>query len=189
MSRTINKILAFKLATAIALLVSGFAFGADNVSVQVVMTLQNVSVARLSDGALNIKVSPGTSKVTDRSIYKNDGNVAVHFAIKIAGTNGNWTPVITVPGANQYRLSALWHQWDATPAVAEFQDNDFLTTDYQTSTDTKYFNDSETHLTDGVKGNNVQPDEERNLFIRLDAPASGTGSATAEVNVSAVAVP
>ncbi|MBI2119701.1 MAG: hypothetical protein HYT97_08755 [Elusimicrobia bacterium] len=189
MSKTINKVLAFKLATAIALLVSGFAFGADNVSVEVIMTLQNVSVARLSDAALNIRVAPGASKVTDRAIYKNDGSDAEHFTIKIAGTTGNWTPVITLPGANQYRLSAIWHQWDVTPAVTEFQDNDILTTSYDTSTNTKFFNDTETHLTDGVKGNNVQPNEERNLFIKLDAPASGTGSARAEVNVSAVVVP
>lgn len=189
MSKTINKVLAFKLATAIALLVSGFAFGADNVSVDVVMTLQNVSVARLSDAALNIRVAPAASKVTDRAIYKNDGSDAEHFTIKIARTTGNWRPVSTVPGANEYRLFGIWHQWDAAPAVTEFQDNDILTTTYETSTNTKFFNDTETHSTDGVKGNNVEPNGERNLFIRLDAPASGNGSATAEVNVSAVVVP
>ena len=70
----------------------------------------------------------------------------------------------------------------------EFQANDILTISDQTSSDTLFFNDTESHAIDAVKGSNVAPNEERNLYIRFDAPQGGSGSATSQISVNAVAL-
>ena len=189
MKNKIKKLVALKLGVAIAMFCSGFAFCDQAAVVDVVMTIQALTVQRVSDGSASIMAAPGTSKVMDRIVFKNDGNGAVNYAVKVASTTGSWTLVSSVPGASEYRLSAIWHQWDSKPSTSEFQANDILTASDQTSSDTILFNDNESHATTGVKGYNVPTNEERNLYLKFDSPASGTGSSTAHVNVTAIAIP
>lgn len=176
------------LGIAIAMLAEGIAFCDQSALVDIVMTIQSLTIQRLSENSLAVMAAPGVSQVTDRTIFKNDGNGSVNYAIKVARTVGTWTLVSGVPQANQYRVYALWHQWDQKPAVNEFQANDILTASDQTSSDALFFNDAESHAIDSVKGSNVAPNEERNLYIRFDAPQGGSGSATSQISVTAVAL-
>ncbi|MBI2118259.1 MAG: hypothetical protein HYT97_01370 [Elusimicrobia bacterium] len=187
-SKPAKKLVIGVLGIAIAMSLQGIAFCGQSALVDIVMTIQNLSIQRLSENSIAVMAAPGVAQVTDRTIFKNDGNGAVNYAIKVANTVGTWSLVSTVPQANQYRLYALWHQWDQKPAVNEFQANDILTVSDQTSSDTLFFNDTESHAIDSVKGSNVAPNEERNLYIRFDAPQGGSGSATSQISVNAVAL-
>lgn len=189
MKNKISKLAALKLSIAIACLSAAYAFGEQTAVFDVVMTVQNLTVQRVSDQSAPIMAPPGTSRITERVVFKNDGNGAVSYAIKVTSTTGNWTLVAGVPGANEYRLSAIWHQWDSKPAVTEFNANDILSANDQTSSDTAFFNDNETHETNSVKGANVPANEERNLYLKFDSPASGSGSAKAHIGITAIAIP
>ncbi len=198
MKKIVSKLLFLKLGLGIAFLFSGIAYAAQSVSVDVVMTIQKLSVQRLDSGNKSITIVMGKSSVLDRVIYKNDGDVAEDFAIKVSKSADGWTMVNTQPGPDEYRLSALFHHWNLKPTVDEYKDDDILTASDKTSTGSVFFNDAETHTKDAEgkndqavadqKGNNVPKDGERNLYVKLDAPSSITkNSGTASISLTALA--
>ena len=140
---------------------------------------------------LNVSVNLTDNFVRDRVIVKNTGNVNQDYALKVTSTTGSgWTLVTGSPGTNEYRLSALWHEWSPIPATTEFQSNDVLTSSDQTSSDSVFFNEvSETHSVFGTKGYLVPPDNERNLFIWIQGPSGGSGSLTAHLGLTVLASP
>ena len=191
MRKTIKRAVALGVGSIISMLLLKPSFSADNASVDVVMTIQSVSIVSLSASSVAIAAPFGGSRVTERVVFKNDGNGNENFSVKITSTTGNWTLTQNSPGANEYRLSAIWHYYDIKPLANEFQANDILFPEgtYKDSSDTVLFNDTDPHSTETVKGFNVSVDGQRNLFFKFDSPTSGSGNARAHVNVSATTVP
>ncbi len=163
-----------------------FLHATESSNVEILMSVQVLNV-ELIGGSLEIPIFVKDNTVLGRSILKNTGNGPEDFALKISKTTEeDWQLVQSDPQKGEYRLHALWHQWDIFPSQSEFQDNDLLNTQDQTSSNTLFFNDSETHETNGVKGMQVQSNEERSLFIWVEGPSSGKGSASAHITVTAL---
>ena len=198
-----KKVIGIVIGIALVPLVRLSVFGADNATVDVVMSIQALGVEAIKVH-YPVSASTGTSKIVNgRSVFKNTGNVNEDFSIRIASTTGSWTPFTgssAVP-ANQYRLRVIWaaHFADTSSlTTADFDTNDILGTSSQLSSDTVFFKDASDPTRVGipsVTGGSKVPvfgvgDNERHLFFRFDAGADGTtGSATAFVNVSATATP
>lgn len=184
---------ATKLAVALAFVaVASSAKAALSQSVNIVLTMANLSVARIGGtGDIAISGGPNGDVVSERIIIQNDGASVERFLVRLANAGTNWALITgthaanPTMGVNQYRLSALWHQWDVTPATSEFADNDILTPGDGFSGLTTFFNDAETH---GINADNqagsVNVLAERSLFIRGELPA--VGSVPVEVNTVVV---
>ncbi len=198
MKKIVEKIVILKLGLVSAMLFSGVVFGAESVTVDVVMTVQKLSVARLDSGSKSLTVIQGQSAITERMVYKNDGDVNEDFAIKAVKKSGDWNLVSTQPGTDEYRLSALFHHWNLKPTADEFKSDDILTASDNISTDSAFFNDLETHTKDAEnkneqlvadqKGKAVPVNGERSLYVKFDAPSSITSkSGTTQISLTALA--
>lgn len=173
---------------------------ADNTTVDVVMSIQSLSVSAIKVFD-PVAVVPASAKVVKgRAVFTNDGNGSEDFSIRIASTSGSsWTPETgtgVVP-QDAYRLRAIWAVFNATTTTASFDDDDILTTSNQLSSATKFFSGTGTAgnvgtaaVNGGYNVPNTGGDPQRHLFFRFDSGASGTtGTATAYVNVTATATP
>ena len=161
-------------------------FAGPDSGVDVVMVVQAVNFEFLGGTNFNVDVAVAQNEVRPRIIIKNTGSASQDYALRVSNSTGaSWTLVTGTPGADQYRLSAVWHQWDVTPATSEFQSNDVLTLSDQKSSASEFFNDSETHgnNSDNV-GYNVPVNGERNLFVWVQGPSSGSGSLTATIGMT-----
>ena len=212
MEQAKRKMTVLKSALVLTLLTSGFAFCDSMEVLDVVMTVQNVSIYSVSTGPYVVVSTLTSSKIVGPMIYRNDGNGPETFSIKIASNSGSWAPITTaystpnsMPGANQFRLGAIFHNSAFLPTISEFNDNDIVTSNLLDSSETIFFNDNDplAHLQDTstppnnikdqyLKGNNIpglDPNNifqsQRNLYIRYDAPSSGSGSVRATLNVVA----
>lgn len=181
-----------KLLVASLMFLSVKAGAVDNTTLSVILSLQSVSVTSNVD-TVNIAAALTKSRVSDRAVFTNNGSVAEDFSIRLTSTTGSWTATSGTPGTDQYRLFALWHHFSTLTSTMtnEFQTDDILTASPQQSSDVTFFNDSETHETNNVKGYNVATGDQRNVFFRFDAPSSTAtaNSSAASVNVSATAIP
>jgi hypothetical protein len=196
----LKKLIGVIAAVAIAGYIAKVALTANTANVDVVMTIESISITNILPLQITVGAPPGGKRVTTRqNDFVNNGSVNEDFSIKVGSTTpSTWSLVSTTPGTDQYRLSALWHEYNtlATNGTTEFQANDILTSSNQLSSDTVFFNDSETHATTNVKGYNVpvfgnNSANERSLFFMFEAPSSTTtaNTATATVNVTAAATP
>lgn len=190
-----RKLITMIMATAVVS-VAGIAYCDESAMVDVVMTIQSVSIVNSGAGAIAISAPAGQSKKTDRAIFKNDSNGAENFAVKIGSTTGAWTPKTDTGavGVNQYRLKGIWAIWTATITVNDFDDNDIITSNNKDSSSTVFFSDTGTQADVGNPaydgGYNVPVDSERSIFFRFDAGAVGTtGTSRATISVTATIAP
>ncbi len=177
----------------------GNALRAEDQSLDMVMSVQvlDTQLNPASTDYRNIQLSVGENAII-RSTIKSIGTLNQDYALRIASTTGTWTPVVFVPSTDEYRLTAVWHEWntmfttDTVHSSAEMQSNDILTAGSALSSNTVFFNDSEIHATSDVKGFNVPPQEDRNLFIWVQGPTdstSGGANSTAHIAITVTATP
>lgn len=167
-------------------------------NIDVVMTIQSLDITIFGSTFVVVGAALGDSRVSPRITVRNNGSTNEDYLIRVTSASGGWTLVTSTPGANEYRLSALFHQFDALPSTGtyEFQANDVLSGSYQTASNSVFFNEGETHTTANIKGFNVPVfngdfSNERNVFFRFDAPSSNTTdtAATSHISLSAALTP
>ena len=186
-------------ALGIGLLAAGQAQSAENVTIEVLLTIQSVNIEVVGSTSIAVSAPAASSRISARGVIKNvvgSGSGNVDYSVKIASQTGSWTLYTNADAVPQdnYRLRAIWAIWTATMTTADFNDNDILTLSDQASSSTVFFSDSGTAANVGTPavdgGTNVAPGSERSIFFRFDSGASGTtGSHSAYVQVSASATP
>jgi len=182
-----------KLVAALAFVVAAAtgAKAAVSQTINIVLNMSNLSVLAVFpvDGGTFTTIAGSSNAVvtTDRMIFQNDGVSVERFLVRLGGNPGPWNLIVgdatAVPtmGVNEYRMAALWHQFDVIPTAGEYQDTgaadslDILTPGDQFSSLTKFFNDAETH---GINGDNqagsVPAGQQRSLYLRAELPATGS---------------
>lgn len=173
---------------------------ANNLTVDVVMTIQTLDVTLLNGTtAFTITTLPnGVKRVPPEPVnVRNTGNFLQDYQVKTATASGNWTTQETTGAlsVNQYRLRGVWAVFGATLAATvpgSWGDNDIITTSNQTSSATKFFAETESSANVGLPadqgGYNVAANGPRSLHLLYEAgPVGTTGSATARLTVTAIA--
>jgi len=172
--------------------------------VDVILTIQDFSVLRVSTPVFSLVAVAGRSKISEKISWRNTGNGSEDFAVKVGTDTGSWQLVSTQPGPDQFRISGIWHHWAVSPSTGEFQTDDILTQLDQTSSATKFLNDNEPHEvvphpdfpTDRTKditilkaaqmAVNVPPGGERNLYLKIDFPSATSTSGKIKLLVTAI---
>ncbi|MBI4217737.1 MAG: hypothetical protein HY610_01330 [Elusimicrobia bacterium] len=215
MSSLVKKVAILNAAIACAIFASGFAFGEETDYVDVVMSVQSISVRKSTSTNFAVGTATGGTKVVGWVGFTNNSGGAEHFKIRISSVTGNkWTvledgnPAVK-PGNDQFRLYAIWHFWASNALVNkdEFEANDVLKLTDTTSSTIAFFNDNEpaSHFDDpatpanestgksvannNVNGINIPDNSSRDLFLRYDAPATfsaGSSKVTATLAVTAI---
>lgn len=166
------------LVLTLAVLLGSAAYAANSATINVTVTIQNLSVSASGPIAFGVVVASSTTVSTDSSHVVNDGNVAETYDIKLTDPAG-WTAVSTAPGAEEYRLSAQFNS-DA-PTALSFDGNHDLSTSDQTSSASIFAGDQ--------TGLAVPSTEARYLWFKFEAPTSTivTAEQTVVVTVTASA--
>jgi hypothetical protein len=138
------------------------AFAANPATINVTVTIQNLSVSASGPIAFGTVVAASTTVSTDSSHVVNDGNVTETYSLSLANPGG-WTAVQAAAGAEEYCLSAQFNS--AKPAAGTFAyANHALSTTPVASSGTKFAGD-QTGLS--VLANGV-----RALWFKFEAPSS-----------------
>jgi len=130
-------------------------------------------------------VVPGnTTGALAKMIFNNLSSVStIHFNLSAGPVTGfGWTydaagdPSAGLPPANQYRMSAMFTQWDRVPApnIANFQANDVLTAAATPASATQFAWDTEA---DNFKGFGVTTGQAKDMFVLIEAGAATTATA------------
>ena len=166
------------LALTLAVLWGSAAYAANPATIDVTVTIQNLSVTATGPIAFGVVVASSTTVSTDSAHVVNDGNVAETYDIKLTDP-GSWTAVAGAPGSEEYRLSAQFNSAEPT-AVSFAADHDLATTD-QTSSATIFAGDQ--------TGLSVAASAARYLWFKFEAPTSTavTAEQTIVVTVTAAA--
>lgn len=195
-----KKLSIIVIGLAVAVSAATKLYSAESAKVDVVMTITAVSVAILSSSFVVVTSSLTGSRSTveaNRIEIQNDGDLSEDYFLSIADgeENDNWNVKVdtmqATPGANEYRLYAIWHEFNkmvSTNTAQDYQGNDLLTGVNQGSTGLVFFDDDDDHAgPDAVGGFGVPKAAARNLFFRFDAPTSQNTelTSTAQVTVTA----
>jgi hypothetical protein len=166
------------LVLTLAVLWGSAAYAANPATINVTVTIQNLSVSASGPIAFGVVIASSTTVSTDSSNVVNDGNVAETYDIKLTNPGG-WTAVAAAPGAEEYRLSAQFNS--AAPTAVSFTGDHDLTTSDQTSSATIFAGDQ--------TGLAVASSAARYLWFKFEAPTSTsvTSQQTIVVTVTASA--
>lgn len=161
------------IGLVMVVLLSSVAQAATTADINVTVTIQSVSVTATGTYAFGtVVVSSSTVSVTAITVT-NNGNVAETFSLKLTNP-GSWTAVLTAPGSEEYRLSAMFNaNGDSTFVPA----NHGLTTSSVASSASK-FAGTQTGLA-------VAAAATRSLWLKFEAP-SGTAVTTEQTIVVTV---
>ncbi len=107
----------------------------------------------------------------ERMSIRNVGTGAVTLGLKVITNSVGWMPVGGQPGLNQFRLFGIFHKYTSAINTNDFQNNDLILSAMNMSTSNVYAIDLEDN-TEIVKGYNIPPDKEVNLFFRFDSPGA-----------------
>ena len=181
---------------AIALTITP-AFSAETATVDIVMSIQSVSVSNVGSASIAVSGLPGSTKLLPRAVFRNSGDAPTDFNLRLAVTSGTWVPRTDALAmqVNEFRLRASWGIWNATVTAANFHDNDIVTTVDQKSSSTIFWGTSSTFGDPAFDGGYNVPgnagfSSERGLWVRFDAGAAGTtGSTKATIYVTGTATP
>jgi hypothetical protein len=158
-------------------LLSSVAQAATTADINVTVTVTSVSVTATGSYAFGT-VSASSSTVSGTAItVTNNGNVAETFSLKLTDPVG-WTAVITAPGSEEYRLSAMFNSDNAGTFVPA---NHALTTSSVASDGTQFAGDE--------TGASVAAADTRSLWLKFEAPSGTavTSQQTIVVTVTAAA--
>jgi hypothetical protein len=166
------------LVLTLAVLWGSAAYAANPATINVTVTIQNLSVSTSGPIAFGVVVASSTTVNATASTVTNDGNVAETYDLKLTDPGG-WTAVVAAPGAEEYCLSAQFNSTEPT-AVSFDGDHDLSTSD-QTSSATIFAGDE--------TGLSVAASATRSLWLKFEAPTSTavTSEQTIVVTVTAAA--
>ncbi len=116
-------------------------------------------------------VIAGGSSYSGRIIVKNTGQTPIWYALKVRVTGSSLKPVEKNPGVDQFRLFGLFHKWDSPPLKSDYLEDDIILKEYGYASTNIY---AKLRFADVFKGIEVPRFEDRNLFLRFDAPPSIT---------------
>jgi hypothetical protein len=193
------------MGIALTAVVAKKAFTTDNVSVDVVMSIQSVAI-EMDKVILPVASNPLTKKlISGRCVVKNTGNVNEDFSLTIASRtavgSSTWSVVTTTPGANEFQLRAIFAEYKAVPTltIPMFEEtNDSLSTgSYVAASGSNYWCETcpsgDVGFSSNSAGNNVGvsglADNQRHLYFRFYPGTQTTGTTTAWVSVLATATP
>ena len=134
-------------------------------TINVTVTIQNVSVTASGPIAFGTVVAGSTTVSDDFSDVDNDGNVTETYSLKLTDPVGTWTAVQAAPGVAEYCLSA---QFNATkPTAISFVYLDHALTDTDSTSSASKF-------AGGQTGASVAAAGARSLWFKFQAPSSTT---------------
>jgi hypothetical protein len=140
------------------------AWAANPATINVTVTIQNVSVSASGPIAFGTVASGSTTVSADSSEVTNDGNITETFSLDVTNPAG-WTAVQAVPGVDEYVLSAQFN--DNIPTAVSFNYTDHALTTVSTASSASQFAGNQTGLS-------VPASAVRYLWLKFEAPASTT---------------
>ena len=90
---------------------------ANPATINVTVTIQNLSVSASGPIAFGVVTASSTTVASDSSHVVNDGNVSETYSIQLTNPGG-WTAVQAAPAAEQYCLSVMFN--GSEPAGGSF---------------------------------------------------------------------
>jgi len=164
------------IGLVMVVLLSSAAQAALTADISVTVTVTSVSVTATGTYAFG-GVLVSSSTVSGSAItVTNNGNVAETFSLKLTNPGG-WTAVITAPGAEEYRLSAMFDGDGA--GMVWVPANHSLTTSSVASTGTVFAGD-ETGAAVAAAGT-------RSLWLKFEAPSSTSTTTQQTITVTVTA--
>lgn len=149
---------------------------ANPATINVTVTIQNLSVTASGPIAFGVVAASSTTVSTDSSLVVNDGNVTETYDLRLTNPAG-WTAVSTAPGAEEYRLSVMFNS--GQPLAGSFGVDHDLTTSDQTSSGTVFAGDQ--------TGLSVPASAARYLWFKFEAPSSTAVTAEQTITVTVTA--
>jgi hypothetical protein len=143
---------------------SGVAIAANPATINVTVTIQNLSVSATGPIAFGTVTASSTTVSTDSSHVINDGNVTETYSLSLTNPGG-WTAVQVAPAAEQYCLSAQFNGSRPT-GVSFTYANHALSTTPTACSGTKFAGDQ--------TGLSVATSAARYLWLKFEAPTSTT---------------
>jgi len=151
-------------ALACLTVVSTAAQAALSATINVTVTIQNLSVAATGPIAFGVVTATSQTVSTVASTVTNDGNVTETYSLNLTDPAG-WASVTAAPGADEYALLATFNS--AQPAVGDFNFADHALTPLPVSCSATQFAGDQTGLS-------LAAGTITNLWLRFDAPTSTT---------------
>jgi len=156
-------IAAFSIAVILLLAVSATQ-AANPATINVTVTIQNLSVSASGPIAFGTVTSGSTTVSSDSSHVVNDGNTTETFSLDLTNPGG-WTAVQAAPGVDEYCLSAQFN--GSQPGAGTFTyANHALSTTSAPSSGTKFAGDQ--------TGLSVAASGIRYLWLKFEAPSTST---------------
>lgn len=157
----------FLLSGAIAvafLALSTTAQAAPSATINVTVTIQNVSVTATGPIAFGVVTAASQTVSSVASTVTNDGNVTETYSLNITDPAG-WTAVSAAPGAEEYALLGIFNS--VQPVAGDFTYADHAMTTLPVSCSATEFAGDQTGLS-------LAPLTVTSLWLRFDAPTSTT---------------
>jgi hypothetical protein len=144
------------------MLVSTTAQAALSATINVTVTIQNLSVSATGPIAFGTVTAASSTVSTDFSTVTNDGNVTETYSLNLTDP-ASWTSVTAAPGAEEYALLATFNS--VAPVVGDFSyANHALTTAPVSCSGTQFAGDE--------TGLSLAAGTITTLWLRFDAPTS-----------------
>ena len=138
---------------------------ANPATIDVTVTIQNLSVSATGPIAFGTVVAGDTSVSADSSHVVNDGNVTETYSLDLTDPGGGWTGVQAAPGAEEYCLSAQFNSSQPTEGSFTYTDHALSTT--STACSGSKFAGDQTGLSVAASGALY-------LWFKFEAPTSTT---------------
>ena len=163
------------IGLVMVVLLSSAAQAALTADISVTVTVTSVSVTATATKALGAVLVGSTTLSVGAVTVTNNGNVAETFSLKLTNPSG-WTAVITAPGSEEYRLSAMFNSDNAGTYVPA---NHSLTTSSVASTGTVFAGDE--------TGAAVAAAATRSLWFKFEAPSATSTTTQQAITVTVTA--
>lgn len=165
MRKGLQRFLVIGIATlACLMLVSTAAQAALSATINVTVTIQNLSVSATGPIAFGVVTAASQTVSTVASTVTNDGNVTETYSLNLTDPAG-WTAVGAAPAAEQYALLATFNS--VQPVVGDFNYTDHALTTLPVSC-------SATQFAGDQSGLSLAAGTVTSLWLRFDAPTSTT---------------
>ncbi len=157
-------LVAIAVAMLAALVLPITAQAANPATINVTVTIQNLSVTASGPIAFGLVTASSTTVSGDSSRVVNDGNTTETYSLNVTNPGG-WTAVQAAPGAETYALSVVFNSVQTISTDFTYA-NEALTTTPVASSATKFAGDQ--------TGLSVPAAGVRLLWFKFEAPTSTT---------------
>lgn len=164
---------------AAACLASSAAQAAPTASINVTVTIQNLSVTATGPIAFGVVTASSQTVSSLASTVTNDGNVTETYSLSITDPAG-WSSVTAAPGAEEYALLGMFNTVQPAPGGFTYADHGMTTLPVSCSA---------TEFAGNQTGLSLAPATVTSLWFRFDAPTSTvvTTQQTIVVTITAAA--